>query len=115
MVITQVVPFPRDTGVKVVADYHKALKAFDAKAEPGFVSLEGYMVGRLVIAALEKVQGEPTRAALLDVIAKNSFDLGGVKLGYGATDNQGMDEVFLTVIQKDGTFKAVKTLNGVAS
>jgi branched-chain amino acid transport system substrate-binding protein len=115
VVITQVVPFPRDTGVKLVADYHAALKAFDAKAQPGFVSLEGYMVGRLVIAALDKVSGEPTRAALLDVIAKNSFDLGGVKLAYGATDNQGMDEVFLTVIQKDGSFKAVKTLSAGAS
>ncbi len=115
VVITQVVPFPRDTGVKLVADYHAALKAFDAKAQPGFVSLEGYMVGRLVIAALDKVSGEPTRAALLDVIAKNSFDLGGVKLAYGATDNQGMDEVFLTVIQKDGSFKAVKTLSANAS
>lgn len=115
VVITQVVPFPRDTGVKLVADYHAALKAFDAKAQPGFVSLEGYMVGRLVIAALDKISAEPTRAALLDTIAKNSFDLGGVKLAYGATDNQGMDEVFLTVIQKDGSFKAVKTLGAGAS
>jgi branched-chain amino acid transport system substrate-binding protein len=115
VVITQVVPFPRDTGVKLVADYHAALKAFDAKAQPGFVSLEGYMVGRLVIAALDKISAEPTRAALLDTIAKNNFDLGGVKLAYGATDNQGMDEVFLTVIQKDGSFKAVKTLSAGAS
>jgi branched-chain amino acid transport system substrate-binding protein len=115
VVVTQVVPFPQDTSVKLVADYHAALKAFDAKAKPGFVSLEGYMVGRLVIAALDKISGEPTRAALLDVIAKTSFDLGGVKLGYGATDNQGMDEVFLTVIQKDGSFKSVKTLTAAAS
>jgi branched-chain amino acid transport system substrate-binding protein len=115
VVITQVVPFPQDTSVKLVADYHAALKAVDAKAKPGFVSLEGYMVGRLVIAALDKISAEPTRAALLDVIAKNSFDLGGVKLAYGATDNQGMDEVFLTVIQKDGSFKAVKTLSAGAS
>lgn len=115
VVITQVVPFPQDTSIKLVADYHAALKAVDAKAKPGFVSLEGYMVGRLVIAALDKISGEPTRAALLDTIAKNSFDLGGVKLAYGATDNQGMDEVFLTVIQKDGTFKAIKTLTAAAS
>lgn len=115
VVITQVVPFPQDTSIKLVADYHAALKAVDAKAKPGFVSLEGYMVGRLVIAALDKISAEPTRAALLDVIAKNSFDLGGVKLTYGATDNQGMDEVFLTIIQKDGSFKAVKTLSAGAS
>jgi branched-chain amino acid transport system substrate-binding protein len=111
VVITQVVPFPDDKSVPLVARYHEALKAANASAEPGFVSLEGYMAGRLVIAALEKVSGEPTRKALLDTIMSGSFDLGGVTLKYGPDDNQGMDEVFLTVIQPDGTFKPIKALN----
>ena len=34
------------------------------------------------------------------------FDLGGAKLVYGKDDNQGMDEVFLTVIQADGSLLA---------
>ena len=54
MIVSQVVPFPWDASLKVVADYHAAIKAADAKAEPEFVSLEGYLVGRLAIAALEK-------------------------------------------------------------
>jgi branched-chain amino acid transport system substrate-binding protein len=108
--VTQVVPFPGDTSIPLVAAYHKALKAVDAKAEPGFVSLEGYMVGRLVIAALERVEGEPTRQALLKALSSGTYDLGGAKLAFGADDNQGMDEVFLTVIQKDGSFKPVKAL-----
>jgi ABC-type branched-subunit amino acid transport system substrate-binding protein len=111
VIITQVVPFPEDASVPLVARYQGALKAFDAKAEPGFVSLEGYMAGRLVVAALEKVSGEPTRKALLDTILSNSFDLGGITLAYGKDDNQGMDKVFLTVIQADGKFKAVTALN----
>ncbi len=69
------------------------------------------MAGRLVVAALEKVSGEPSRKALLDTIMNGSFDLGGVTLKYGADDNQGMDEVFLTVIQPDGTFKPITALN----
>ena len=69
------------------------------------------MAGRLVVAALEKVSGEPTRKALLDTIMGGSFDLGGVTLKYGPEDNQGMDEVFLTVIQADGKFKPVTALN----
>lgn len=113
VVVTQVVPFPADESLALVKNYHAALKAVDASAKPGFVSLEGYMVGRLVIAALEKIEGEPTRKALLDTVLANTFDLGGVKLAYGAKDNQGMDDVFLTVIQGDGTFKAVTDLKQV--
>jgi branched-chain amino acid transport system substrate-binding protein len=111
VVITQVVPFPGDTSIPLVARYHAALKAAAPAAEPGFVSLEGYMAGRLVIAALEKLSGEPSRQALLSTIMGGSFDLGGVTLKYGPDDNQGMDEVFLTVIQPDGTFKPVKVLD----
>ncbi|MGE5765985.1 MAG: ABC transporter substrate-binding protein [Bacteroidota bacterium] len=112
VVVTQVVPLPWDSSIPLVQQYQAALKDLDGKAEPGFVSLEGYMVGRLVIAALEKVQGELTRAAFLQAIS-GSFDLGGVTLTYGAGDNQGMDQVFLTVIQPDGSFKAVDRLGSI--
>ncbi len=110
VVITQVVPFPEDTSLPVVAQYQAALKAANPSAEPGFVSLEGYMVGRLTVAALEKISGEPTRKALLETVMSNSFDLGGVTLTYGKDDNQGMDKVYLTVIQADGKFKPVTAL-----
>jgi branched-chain amino acid transport system substrate-binding protein len=110
VIVTQVVPFPEDTSIPLVASYQAALKAADANAKPGFVSLEGYMVGKLVIAALQKAGREPTRKSFLDTVLGNSFDLGGVTLTYGASDNQGMDEVFLTTIQPDGSFKAITSL-----
>jgi ABC-type branched-subunit amino acid transport system substrate-binding protein len=75
------------------------------------VSLEGYLVGRAIAAALEKVDGEPTRQAMLDAVQKaGSLDLGGFKLSYSPTSNRGSDQVFLTVIQPDGSFKAVERL-----
>jgi ABC-type branched-subunit amino acid transport system substrate-binding protein len=110
VVVTQVVPFPGDTSIPLVGRYQAALKAVNPDAQPGFGTLEGYMTGRLVIAALEKLSGEPTRRALLDTIYSSTFDLGGAKLVYGPNDNQGMDEVFLTVIQPDGTFKPATNL-----
>jgi ABC-type branched-subunit amino acid transport system substrate-binding protein len=112
IIITQVVPFPFDTSLGLVADYQKALKASNPEAEPGFVSLEGYMVGKLAAMALEKVEGDVTRESFLDAFAKTgTFDLGGVTLTYGANDNQGMDDVFLTSIQADGSFKALDKLS----
>ncbi len=111
VVITQVVPFPKDAAIPVVGRYHAALKASSPDAQPGFVSLEGYLVGRAIIAGLEKVDGEPTRAALIQAVQKaGSLDLGGFKLSYSATSNRGSDQVFLTVIQPDGSFKAVDRL-----
>ena len=45
VIVSQVVPFPADASLKVVADYQTAIKAADPKAEPEFVSLEGYLAG----------------------------------------------------------------------
>src|SRR5262245_27665554 len=58
-VITQVVPSPSDTSIPIVKSYHDALKASAPSEQPGFVSLEGYLVGRTIVAALEKMNGEP--------------------------------------------------------
>ena len=112
VIVTQVVPLPQDTSVQLVAQYQKALKAAIPTAEPGFVSLEGYMVGRLIVSALGTIKGELTRQALIDAIYRTgSFDLGGVTLTYGPGRNQGMDKVFFTVIQPDGSFRAVSKLS----
>jgi branched-chain amino acid transport system substrate-binding protein len=111
VVVTQVVPFPQDANLPLVAQYQEALKAENPDAEIGFVSLEGYMVGRLVVEALGKLEGPVTREKLLSTIKEvGTFDLGGITLSYGADDNQGMDQVFLTVIQADGNFKPVDRL-----
>ncbi len=116
VVVTQVVPFPWDKSIPVVADYQQALSAHDASAQYGFVSLEGYIVGRLAVEALRQIDGEPTRQALLDAVFRTgTFDLGGMQLTYGPGDNQGMDQVFLTQIQADGTFESVDRLTGSGS
>ena len=111
VVITQVVPFPKDAAIPVVGRYQASLKANAPDAQPGFVSLEGYLVGRAIISALEKVSGDLTRQALIEAVQKaGTLDLDGFKLVYGPSNNRGSDQVFLTVIQADGSFKAVDRL-----
>jgi branched-chain amino acid transport system substrate-binding protein len=115
VVVTQVVPLPEDSSIGLVGRYQAALKAMKPDAKPGFVSLEGYLVGRFMVTALGKVEGEITRKALLEAIAKQgSFDLGGITLTYGTDNNRGSSHVFLTVIQADGRFKAVDKLSKVS-
>lgn len=108
VIVSQVVPFPWDDSIEVVGRYQAALTAVDASAEPGFVTLEGYLVGRLAVMALEKAGPDVTREAFLNSIwSTGTFDLGGVTMSFGPSDNQGMDDVFLTEIQKDGSFRQV--------
>ena len=110
VVVSQVVPFPGDKSLPVVASYHSALAAVNEKSKPGFVSLEGYLAGRLVVEAIRRIPGEPTRDAFLDAIEREPFDLGGMKLTFSATQNQGSKQVYFTVLQSDGFFRPVTRL-----
>ena len=111
VIVSQVVPFPWDRSLKLVADYQAAQKAFDPTLTPDFVSLEGYLSGRLAAAALEKAGPEPTRASLLRAINDvGRFDISGSIVSVGMRMLDTPPKVFLTVIQKDGTFRAVDRL-----
>lgn len=111
VIVSQVVPFPWDRSLKLVADYQAAQKAFDPALTPDFVSLEGYLAGRLAAAALEKAGSNPTRANLLRAINDiGRFDISGSTVTVGTRMLDTPPQVFLTVIQKDGTFKAVDRL-----
>jgi ABC-type branched-subunit amino acid transport system substrate-binding protein len=110
-VVTQVVPLPQDASIPVVAKYHAALKANASSEQPGFISLEGYLVGRTIAEILAKMNGEPSRTGFVEAVQKSGgFDLGGFKLTYGPDNNRGSNQVYLTVIQADGSFKAVTQL-----
>jgi ABC-type branched-subunit amino acid transport system substrate-binding protein len=111
VIVSQVVPFPWDTSLQVVADYQAAEKAIDPTLTPDFVSLEGYLSGRLAAAALDIVGPNPTRATLLQAIRDvGRFDFGGHVITIGDRTRDEPPKVFLTVIQPDGTFKPVDRL-----
>lgn len=109
VIISQVVPQPWDTSIPVVAQYQAALTALDADAEPGFVSLEGYLTGRIAIEALQMTGSALTRESYLAALSSlGAVDLGGFPMAFGPGDNQGSDSVFLTRIGTGGTFEPVK-------
>lgn len=108
VIVSQVVPQPWDDSLPIVAEYQAALKALDASAEPGFVSLEGYVAGRLAIEGLRKAGSDLTRESYLTAMSSlGTVDFGGMTLTFGSGDNQGSDDVFLTRILSDGSFEAM--------
>ena len=109
--VTQVVPLPRDGSIPVVARYHSAISEYEPRAEPGFVSLEGYLAGRLAVAGLESCGPELSRECFLRSLQDaETIDIDGIQLQYGPGDNQGSDTVFLTVIGADGKYHQVEKL-----
>ena len=114
--VTQVVPFPHDESIPVVASYTEALAAYDPDAVPGFVSLEGYLAGRLAIAGLEACGTDLTRDCFLEnLLGAGVIDIDGFTADFGAeenraVDNQGSDAVFLTSIEADGSYRSAASL-----
>ncbi|MDE3256856.1 MAG: ABC transporter substrate-binding protein [Gemmatimonadota bacterium] len=109
--VTQVVPFPTDDYFRVASTYRRALSSFDPEAVPGFVSLEGYLAGRLAAAGLQRCGADVNRASFLDSLRSTRVvDIDGFELQYGIKDNQGSDAVFLTMIGRDGRYYPIDTL-----
>ena len=110
VIISQVVPFPWDASLPIVAEYQAAIAPRDADSNPSFVTLEGYLVGRVALQALEAAGPDLDRDAYLAALGSlGSFDMGGLAFGYGPGDNQGLDAVFMTRITDDGRFEIVPT------
>ena len=108
VIISQVVPAPWDRSIPLVKRYHQALLAISPAAEPDFVSLEGYIVGRMTIMALQETGAKLTRKAFLESIwSTGTFDLDSVTLKFGKDDNQGGEKVYLTRIKSDGSFETL--------
>ncbi len=111
VIVSQVVPFPWDASVQVVADYQTAVRRLDSNLQPEFVSLEGYLSGRLVAAVLEAAGPDPTRAGMLRLINDiGRFDISGDIMTFGPKMGDTPPKVFLTVIEPNGSFRAVDRL-----
>ncbi len=109
--VTQVVPLPHDKTIPLVARYHAALSEYDPQAEPGFVSLEGYLAGRLAVVGLKACGPDLSRECLLHAVRDaGAMEIDGMQLKYGPDDNQGSDAVFLTVLGTDGKYHRVEKL-----
>jgi ABC-type branched-subunit amino acid transport system substrate-binding protein len=101
--ISQVVPLPSGTGLPILDDYRSALRSANDQDHVSFVSLEGYLAGRLTISILQSIDQPPTRRAFVEALyASETLDIGGFILGFGDDSNQGSDAVFLTEIDSSG-------------
>ncbi len=96
IIMTQVVPL-LDSQLPIVQEAKKELgKNF------GFVSLEGYIVGKMIHKILNDIPGELTRANFLEQVKKSNFDLGGIKIDFTKDGNQGSNMVIPSYLTASG-------------
>jgi ABC-type branched-subunit amino acid transport system substrate-binding protein len=97
--ISQVVPFPWDRRVPVVAQYQSLMRRQQRQASYGFTSLEGFLAARWLTEALQRAGANPSRQALVAAFeGMESLDLGGFRLRLGPGDHQASDFVDLTYL-----------------
>jgi len=95
VIMTQVVPL-LDSELPIVAQAREALGD-----DFGYVSLEGYIVGKLFLAGVERIEGPVTRANFLHALRGERFELGGLPIDFTG-DNQASDLVALTYLEEGG-------------
>ncbi|MBA2778106.1 ABC transporter substrate-binding protein [Billgrantia kenyensis] len=113
VIVTQVVP-PLDADLPAVHAYRDALARHDQSAEPGFISLEGYLAASLFIKGLEAAGENPDREKLVDaLLGLGEVDLGlGDPVSLGIGDHQASDAVWPTRI-RHGHFELLDWSSGL--
>ena len=97
--VSQVVPFPWDRRLPVVAEYRRLMRQQQRSVHLGFTSLEGFLAARWLTEALEKAGPDPSRKQLVAAFeSMHRLDLGGYVLRLGPRDHQASDFVDLTFL-----------------
>jgi hypothetical protein len=95
VVMTQVVP-DLDSDLPIVLEAREALGG-----DFGYVTFEGFIVGRMLVSLLNRIEGRLTRLNLMNAALGHRFDLGGLDIDF-TEDNQGSDLVTITRFSPSG-------------
>jgi ABC-type branched-subunit amino acid transport system substrate-binding protein len=102
--ISQVVPFPWGPEVRVVREYQEIL-AKNGHTDYNFSSLEGFIVGKVMVEALRRTGRDLTRERLVAAMeGMNNVDLGDFVVSFSPTSHSGSKYVDLTMIGRAGKF-----------
>jgi len=106
--VTQVVP-PFDSGATGVRRYREQLAKYQPQAQPGFVSLEGFIVGTTFVEGLRRVGRELTTERLVDALEQvEGLDLGfGARISFSPSEHQGSHKVWGTRLDDACHYQAV--------
>src|SRR6185369_7074766 len=94
--ISQVMPFPWDSSIPVVKEYRALLD--EAKGEPGFGTLEGYIAAKVMVEGLRRAGRGLTRESFTKAMeSMSNVDIGGFKVSFGPDNHNASKFVDLTI------------------
>lgn len=105
IIVTQVMPNPGDSSEVIIKQYLSDIKA--AGGEPNFVSLEGYVGAKIMVDVLRKT-APLTRNAFLSAFEKLTSSEGGLNVAFSQSNHQGLQQIFLTKIEKGKAMTILK-------
>lgn len=104
VIVSQVFPSERSVAYPIVKEAMGLAKKRDAAVTPSM--LEGFAGAKVLVEGLRRAKQPITRETLQTALAGLSkLDLGGMEMGYSATDRTGLEFVDLSIIGSDGKFK----------
>jgi branched-chain amino acid transport system substrate-binding protein len=106
--VTQVVPL-FESGATGVRRYRDQLAKYQPQAQPGFVSLEGFIVGEIFVEALRRTGRELTTEKLVDTLEHvEGLDLGfGTRIDFSLSEHQGSHKVWGTRLDEACHYQSV--------
>ncbi|HKA78217.1 MAG TPA: ABC transporter substrate-binding protein, partial [Pseudolabrys sp.] len=105
VVVTQVVPAV-DGYSSLVLEYKAALAKYSAGEAPDYVSLEGYVVAKVLIAALEQNGRELDTEKLVQTLEDlRDYDVGlGTLVTFGRSEHQGVHKIWGSQLDANGRY-----------
>jgi ABC-type branched-subunit amino acid transport system substrate-binding protein len=102
--ISQVVPFPWSPSVPIVKEYQNIMTK-EGNTDFNFSSLEGYIVGKVMVEGLRRAGKNLTREKLISALeGMNNVDFGDFAISFSPTNHSGSKFVDLTMIGRGGKF-----------
>jgi branched-chain amino acid transport system substrate-binding protein len=102
--ISQVVPFPWSPSVTIVKEYQDVMTKA-GNTDFNFSSLEGYIVGKVMVEGVKRAGRDLTREKLITALeGMNNVDIGDFIVGFSPTNHSGSKFVDLTMIGRGGKF-----------
>jgi ABC-type branched-subunit amino acid transport system substrate-binding protein len=104
VVISQVVPYPWNSAMPVIAEYQAAMKKIGA-TEFSYASLEGYVTAKVMVEGLKRAGANPTPDSLQKGLESfKTLDLGGIAVAYRPGEHRGLTFSELSMLKADGKY-----------
>lgn len=100
--VVQVVPNPESEAIRISRELQEDLGRVEADAKPDHTVLEGYLMARVLVAAISKAEASDRAAVLKALNGLGNFDAGGISIRYNPQDHDGSQYTDISILNRNG-------------